>query len=200
MFSVLISLPVRPIYGTLLGSFGANLSFIFLELVIARASGAITSSQKESPVHRRIRMARKKSTRTTTRNNKQKAPASKETARGAVEKEEPITTAVEEKQDVATETKADTAATVTTTTETKVASKTKPATANTPSPVEIENYFEIDGGQVKVEDVIASIYEAYKAAGHRIGYIKKLQTYYNFEERRCYYVVNDKAEGLFVEF
>ena len=67
-------------------------------------------------------------------------------------------------------------------------------------PVQIENYFEINAEQIKVEDVVAKIYDSYKATGHRVGNIKTLQTYYNFEERRCYYVVNDKAEGLFVEF
>ena len=60
--------------------------------------------------------------------------------------------------------------------------------------IQVENYLEVNGDQVKVEDVVARIVEAYD------GYITKLQTYYNFDERRCYYVVNDKAEGLFVEF
>ena len=60
--------------------------------------------------------------------------------------------------------------------------------------IQVENYLEVNGDQIKVEDVVAKIIEAYD------GEIKKLQTYYNFDERRCYYVVNDKAEGLFVEF
>ncbi len=63
-----------------------------------------------------------------------------------------------------------------------------------------ENYFEIDGMQIREEDIRTRIEEAYKDAGHRIGNMKKLQVYYNFAERRAYYVINGKAEGLFIEF
>ena len=66
--------------------------------------------------------------------------------------------------------------------------------------VDIGNFFEIDGQQIKVEDVIMRIQEAYKADGHRIGSIKSMQVYYNFAERKAYYVINGKAEDKFVSF
>jgi len=64
----------------------------------------------------------------------------------------------------------------------------------------VETYFESSGMQVKVDDIRANIEAAYRDAGHRVGNIKSLQIYYNFDERRAYYVVNEKAEGLYVEF
>lgn len=66
--------------------------------------------------------------------------------------------------------------------------------------VDIGNFFEISGEQIKVEDVVKRIQEAYKADGHRIGAIKSMQVYYNFEERKAYYVINGKAEDKFVTF
>ena len=60
--------------------------------------------------------------------------------------------------------------------------------------------FEIDGTQVSTEDVVARIKDAYKAEGHQIGRIKKIDVYYNFGERRAYYVINDNPEDKFVEF
>lgn len=66
--------------------------------------------------------------------------------------------------------------------------------------VEAENFFEFDGAQIRELDIRTRIEEAYKDGGHRISSIKKLQVYYNFAERRAYYVINGKAEGLFIEF
>ena len=60
--------------------------------------------------------------------------------------------------------------------------------------------FEIDGTQVSTEDVVARIKDAYKAEGHQIGRIKKIDVYYNFGGRRAYYVINDNPEDKFVEF
>ena len=82
----------------------------------------------------------------------------------------------------------------------KKATKAKAAPKATAKTVEVENYFEIGGEQIKAEDIRAIVEQAYKDAGHRVGSIKKIQIYYNFEERRAYYVINDKAEGEFVEF
>ena len=77
-----------------------------------------------------------------------------------------------------------------TTAATKPAETTKPVEK---SSVTIENYFEIDGEQIKVEDIVAKI------CAENDGF-QTLQTYFNFAERRCYYVVNGKAEDKFVEF
>ena len=57
----------------------------------------------------------------------------------------------------------------------------------------IENYFEIDGEQIKVEDIVAKI------CAENDGF-QTLQTYFNFTERKCYYVADGKADGKFVEF
>ena len=64
----------------------------------------------------------------------------------------------------------------------------------------VKHIFEVDGSQVVTDDVQERIYEDWKAEGHRVGNIKKLDIYYNFGERRAYYVINDKAEDRFVEF
>ena len=61
------------------------------------------------------------------------------------------------------------------------------------SSVTIENYFEVDGEQIKVEDIVDRIRDENKN-------LKTLQTYFNFTERKCYYVADGKADGKFVEF
>ncbi len=63
-----------------------------------------------------------------------------------------------------------------------------------------EHFFEIDGAQISTSDIEKRILEAYKSEGHRIGNVKDLEIYYNFAERRAYYVINKKSNGSFVEF
>ena len=63
-----------------------------------------------------------------------------------------------------------------------------------------EHIFEIDGEQISTAEVEERVLAAYKASGHRIGNIKTLSVYYNFAERRAYYVINGKAEQQYVEF
>ncbi|MCI8562521.1 MAG: hypothetical protein HFH69_03285 [Lachnospiraceae bacterium] len=63
-----------------------------------------------------------------------------------------------------------------------------------------EVYFEYNHEQILTEGIIERIQEAYKNEGHRISSIKSLRVYINLEARRAYYVINDKAEGKFVEF
>ncbi|MCI9077902.1 MAG: hypothetical protein HFH68_03110 [Lachnospiraceae bacterium] len=69
---------------------------------------------------------------------------------------------------------------------------------------EVENiqevYLEFGDNKILSEEVIENIKQAYKAEGHRISSIKKLQVYMNLDEKKAYYVINDKAEGKFVEF
>ena len=74
-----------------------------------------------------------------------------------------------------------------------VKSTEKSSTPETAASVSIENYFEIDGEQIKVEDIVAKI------CAENDGF-QTLQTYFNFAERRCYYVADGKAEDKFVEF
>lgn len=64
-----------------------------------------------------------------------------------------------------------------------------------------EVYIEFgNNNQIYSEEVIDRIQEAYKNEGHRISSIKKLQVYMNIDERKAYYVINDKGEGKYVDF
>lgn len=63
-----------------------------------------------------------------------------------------------------------------------------------------EVYFEYMGNQILSNDLVERIKEEYKNEGHRVSSIKTLRVYVNPEDRKAYYVINDKAEGKFVEF
>ena len=76
--------------------------------------------------------------------------------------------------------------------------KTAPKKAETAS--SISHFFEIDGEQISTADIEEKIREAYKAEGHRIGNMKDVSVYYNFAERRAYYIVNGKAEDKFIKY
>lgn len=88
------------------------------------------------------------------------------------------------------------------TAEKKTTKKTtaKKATAKKPVEKVTEVYFEYNGEQILSEELVSRIQEAYKNEGHRISSIKTLRVYINPDERKAYYVINDKAEGKFVEF
>lgn len=59
-----------------------------------------------------------------------------------------------------------------------------------------ENIFvESAGYQYKTEDVVANVRAAWVAEGHRAGSIKSLNIYINMDERKAYYVINDKNTG-----
>ena len=93
----------------------------------------------------------------------------------------------------------------TTAKETKATAKTTKKTTTRKAakkPVEkiTEVYFEYNGEQILSEELVGRIQEAYKNEGHRISSIKTLRVYINPDERKAYYVINDKAEGKFVEF
>ena len=63
-----------------------------------------------------------------------------------------------------------------------------------------EVFFEYAGEQILTEELVNRIKETYKSEGHRVGAIKSLRVYINPEDRKAYYVINDKAEGKYVEF
>lgn len=63
-----------------------------------------------------------------------------------------------------------------------------------------EVYIEYADDQILTEELIDRIKETYKNEGHRIGAIKSLRVYISLEDRKAYYVINDKAEGKFIEF
>lgn len=131
----------------------------------------------------------------------QAAVVSKETAKTVETNQEVKTTATSPKKEEAAPAKT---ADVKKTTE-KAAVK-KPAakkmtrrTAKKPEPVQ-EIFFEYAGEQILTEELVNRIKETYKSEGHRIGAIKSLRVYINPEDRKAYYVINEKAEGKFVEF
>lgn len=63
-----------------------------------------------------------------------------------------------------------------------------------------EVYFEYNNEQLLTKEIVDRIKETYKGEGHRISSIKSLRVYINPDERKAYYVINEKAEGKFVEF
>jgi len=63
-----------------------------------------------------------------------------------------------------------------------------------------EVYFEYNQEQIFSNELVERIKLEYKNEGHRISSIKSLKVYVNVEDRKAYYVINDKAEGKFVEF
>lgn len=79
----------------------------------------------------------------------------------------------------------------------------KPATKRAAKkPVEKvqEVFVEYNGDQFLTNEIVEKIHEEYRAEGHRVGAIKSLRVYIDPENRKAYYVINDKADGKFVMF
>lgn len=76
----------------------------------------------------------------------------------------------------------------------------KPAAKKVVKEAVEEVFFEYNGEQLLTKEIVERVKEAYKNEGHRVGAIKSLRIYINPDERKAYYVINDKAEGKFVEF
>ena len=58
-----------------------------------------------------------------------------------------------------------------------------------------ETIIQYQGADVVVaENLVDRVKDAYKNSGHRVGNIKSLRIYVNVEERKAYYVINDKAD------
>jgi hypothetical protein len=86
-------------------------------------------------------------------------------------------------------------------TETKKASK-KPAEKKASVKTETkkvekkdEVFVQFAGEEYAVEDVMEKAKAAYVAEGHRASAIKSVRLYIKPEERKAYYVINDKAAG-----
>ena len=56
-----------------------------------------------------------------------------------------------------------------------------------------ETIFQFGGNDFVAEQLVERVKEQYKNSGHRVGNIKSLRVYVNLEERRAYYVINDKG-------
>ena len=78
--------------------------------------------------------------------------------------------------------------------------KKQPAAKRAEKDIVQEVYFEYNGNQILSNELLDRIKEEYKNEGHRISSIKTLRVYINPDGRKAYYVINDKAEGKFVEF
>lgn len=78
----------------------------------------------------------------------------------------------------------------------------KPGRKPAKKPVEKiqEVFIEFGGDQFQTEKIVEQIHEVYRSEGHRVGAIKSLRVYIDPSERKAYYVINDNAEGKFVEF
>lgn len=83
---------------------------------------------------------------------------------------------------------------------TSTASKAKKTASKVATALVEETYFEFDGFQVSANEINERIKKAYKAEGHRVSSIKSLHIYVNANERRAYYVINNNAEGKYIEF
>ena len=93
-----------------------------------------------------------------------------------------------------------TASTAKTSRAAKATSSAKKAPARRKAPEKtVTHFFEVGDRQINTEDVTNRVQEAFKNEGHQVGRIKKLEVYYNFEENRAYYVINDKAEGKYID-
>lgn len=135
----------------------------------------------------------------------QAAVASKDAAK-TVETKKEVKASVAPKKEETVKTDTKTADTKTTTEKKTTAKNTATKKKTTirratkkPDPVQ-EVFFEYAGEQILTEELVNRIKETYKSEGHRVGAIKSLRVYINPEERKAYYVINDKAEGKFVEF
>ncbi|MBR1741666.1 MAG: hypothetical protein IJ733_07295 [Lachnospiraceae bacterium] len=63
-----------------------------------------------------------------------------------------------------------------------------------------EVYVEWGNQQIQTDEIVNRIREKYVSEGHYAASIKSLKVYLNLEQRKAYYVINDKAEDQFVEF
>ena len=58
-----------------------------------------------------------------------------------------------------------------------------------------ETIIQAGGADIVVaENLVERVKEAYKNSGHRVGNIKSLRIYVNVDERKAYYVINDKQD------
>ena len=77
----------------------------------------------------------------------------------------------------------------------KKASTAKTETKTKTAPKKDEVFVQFAGEEFVVEEVMEKAKAAYVAEGHRISAIKSVRLYIKPEERKAYYVINDKAAG-----
>ncbi len=74
------------------------------------------------------------------------------------------------------------------------APRKKPAAKAAPEKVE-EMFLQYQEGEWNLAAIREQVLSAYTAEGHRASAVKKLVIYLKPEERKAYYVINDKATG-----
>lgn len=147
----------------------------------AKKSTAKTSAAKAEPVKEEVKETAAKAADTA--KTEAKAEAKTETVKAETQE----TKAAAEKPAAKKETKATTS----------TAAK-KPA-----KKVELvqEVYVEYGDQQVFTDEIVNRIKDKYVGEGHYLASIKSLRVYLNMDERKAYYVINDKPEeNQFVEF
>lgn len=145
--------------------------------------------EEVKPVAKKTETVKTEPVKATVKTEKTVQPKESKPAAKAAEKPVAKTTAKETKATAKTTAK-------------KTTAKKTTARKAAKKPVEkiTEVYFEYNGEQILSEELVGRIQEAYKNEGHRISSIKTLRVYINPDERKAYYVINDKAEGKCVEF
>ena len=58
-----------------------------------------------------------------------------------------------------------------------------------------EIYVQFGSGEWRTDDLVRQVKEDYAAQGHRPAGIRRLALYIKPEERRAYYVINEKVSG-----
>ena len=76
----------------------------------------------------------------------------------------------------------------------KAAARKKAAPKAAPEKAE-EVYVQFGDGEWKTADLVQRVKDAFVAEGHRAANIRKLALYIKPEERKAYYVINDKVSG-----
>ena len=76
----------------------------------------------------------------------------------------------------------------------KTAARKKAAPKAAPEKTE-EVFVQYGDGEWKTDELVQKAKDAYVAEGHRAANIRKLSLYVKPEERKAYYVINDKASG-----
>ena len=85
--------------------------------------------------------------------------------------------------------------------ETKAAATAAPKKTAKKTEITQEVYVEYGDQQIYTDEIVNRIKEKYVGEGHYLASIKSLKVYLKLEERKAYYVINDKAEeNQFVEF
>ncbi|NLK96973.1 DUF6465 family protein [Defluviitalea saccharophila] len=60
-----------------------------------------------------------------------------------------------------------------------------------------ELFIQFNGKEIVASDLVKQFKEIWKDKSMKVKDVKSLKLYYNVNEEKCYYVVNDKETGSF---